>query len=102
MTERIVKVQGFDGKEYEVKLREISWDEAQTILGQSLEFKATEQRINMEKLRKLLVKYSIKEVSGFGRKVDPYEIMKMIPAKEGNKIFKAVLELNPLELILEV
>lgn len=104
MQTKEVVVKTFDGKEITVVVGEISWLDAQKLIGESTEFVDGRSRVNIDKLRINLVKYAIKDVKGIdlGKKVDKSVILEQIPVKEGNKVLKVALELNPLEQILEV
>lgn len=100
MREAIVEVE-YDGKPVKVVVGEISWRDAQKLIGESMEIVNGQSRIRMDILRVKLVEYAIKRIEG----VDKVSVEKFIDGlniRDGNKILAKVLELNPLEEITAV
>jgi len=100
MVEKIVEVE-VEGKKVRVYIGEISWYDAQELIGESTEIINGESRVKIEKLRINLVKYAVKKIEGIDIK-KPEILMRKLNVRDGNKILKVALELNPLDVIMEV
>jgi len=99
MDEKVVEVK-YKDKNIKVYIGKISWLRAQKLIGDSTEIVDGQSRIRMDALRINLVKYAIKKIDGANVNVD--KLLDEIDVEDGNKILKAVLELNPLEQITAV